>query len=137
MKLQSENITHDSELTEMEESRMKSNSANKFIIDQCSLLTHQILIATYIVGGPSERTLPSAVIDTECLDDDSQPHLFCSLPPPPQLASVLKKTKSTQLKGHSELQRFLQDTKQGLHDANWLSHARRAYKASLIEDIKV
>ena len=47
MKLQFENITHDSELTEMEESRMKSNSANKFVIDRCSLLTHQIFIATY------------------------------------------------------------------------------------------
>ena len=136
MKLQSENITQDSELTEMEESRIKSNSANKLIIDQCSQLTHQILIATYIVGGPSERTLPSAVTDTECSDDDSQSHLFCSLPPP-QLASVLKKTRSTQLKGQSELQRFLQDTKQGLHDANWLSHARRAYKTSCTEDIKV
>lgn len=135
MKLQSENITHNSELTEMEESRIKSGSANKFIIDQCSLLTHQILITTYIVGGPGERTLPSTVIDTDCLDDNSQSHLFGSLPPP-QLATVLKKT-STQLKGNSELQRFLQDTKQGLHDANWLSHARRAYKASCTEDIKV
>lgn len=136
MKLQSENITHDSGLTEMEESRIKSNSANKFIIiDQSSLLRHQILIATYVVGGPSERTLPSAVTDTECLGDDRESHLFCSLPPP-QLASVLKKTRSTQLKGQSDLQRFLQDTRHGLHDANWLSHARRAYKASRTDDIK-
>ena len=43
---------------------------------------HQILIATYTVGGPSERILPSAVTDTECLDDDSQSHLFVvNLPP--------------------------------------------------------
>lgn len=137
MKLQSENITYDSERTEMEESRLKSNSANKFvIIDQCSLLRHQILIATYIVGGPSERTLPTAATNTECLDYNSESRLFCSLPPP-QLASVLKKTRSTQLKGQTDLQRFLQDTKQGLHDANWLSHARRAYKASCTDDIKV
>jgi hypothetical protein len=115
---------------------VKANSANKFIIiDECSLLRHQILTATYIVGGPSERILPATVIDTEHLDRDCESNLFCSLPPP-QLASATRKI-STRLKGQTDFQRFLQDTKRGLHDANWLSHARRAYKASRNDDIKV
>jgi hypothetical protein len=137
LKLQSENVASDYEITQMEESRLKSNSANKFIIiDQCSLLRHQILIATYVVGGPSERILPPAVVDTEPLDGDNESSLFCSLPPP-QLASATMKMRSTRLKGKTDFQRFLQDTKQGLHDANWLSHARRAYKASRNDDVKV
>jgi hypothetical protein len=118
----------------MEESRAKSNSANKFIIiDQCSLLRHQILLATYIVGGPSERILPPAIIDT---DGSGESSLFCTLPPP-HLPSAAKKMRSTQLRGQTEFQRFLQDTKQGVHDANWVCHARRAYKASRNHDIKV
>jgi hypothetical protein len=110
---------------------VKSNSANKLIIiDECSLLRHQILIATYIVGGPSER-----ILLTEHLNGDCQSNLFCSLPPP-QLASR-RKIRNTRLRGQTDLQKFLQDTKRGLHDANWLSHARRAYKASCNDDIKV
>jgi hypothetical protein len=121
----------------MEKSRVKSNSANKFIIiDQCSLLRHQILLATYIVGGPSERILPPANVGTEHLDGSGELSMFCTLPPP-QLASVAKKMRSTQLRSQTDLQRFLQDTKQGLHDANWLAHARRAYKASRNDDVKV
>jgi hypothetical protein len=116
---------------------VKSNSANKFIIiDECSLLRHQILIATYTVGGPSERILPATAVDTEHLNGDCQSNLFCSLPPP-QLASARRKIRNTRLRGQTDLQKFLQDTKRGLHDANWLSHARRAYKASCNDDIKV
>ncbi|PNF39806.1 hypothetical protein B7P43_G03500 [Cryptotermes secundus] len=132
LKLQSENMSE----SEIEESRMKSNSVNKcIIIDKCSLLRHQILIATYAVGGPSERILPAVVIDAEHLDGDGESNLFCSLPPP-KLASATRKMRSTRLKGQTDIQRFLQDTKQGLHDASWLSHARRAYRASCSDDIK-
>ncbi|XP_021940589.1 protein broad-minded-like isoform X2 [Zootermopsis nevadensis] len=53
-----------------------------------------------------------------------------------QLTSAAKKKRSTQPRGQTDFQRFLQDTKQGVHDANWLSHARRAYKASFNIDIK-
>lgn len=134
LKLQSENITFDSDITETEGTRVKSSSANKFIIiDQCSLMRHQILVATYIVGGPRERILPPTIIDT---DGNGESGLFCTLPPP-QLTSAAKKKRSTQPRGQTDFQRFLQDTKQGVHDANWLSHARRAYKASFNIDIKV
>lgn len=123
--------------SEIEESRVKSNSVNKcIIIDKCSLLRHQILIATYAVGGPSERILPTVDIDAEHLNGDGESNLFCSLPPP-QLASATRKIRSTRLKGQTDIQRFLQDTKRGLHDASWLSHARRAYRASCSDDIKV
>jgi len=37
----------------------------------------------------------------------------------------------------TELQRFLHDTKAGLHDSTWLGHARRAYRLSAHADIKV
>ncbi|XP_026283407.1 protein broad-minded-like isoform X1 [Frankliniella occidentalis] len=37
----------------------------------------------------------------------------------------------------TDLQRFLQDTRHGLHDNMWLSHARRAYRASSRSELKV
>ncbi|XP_034245390.1 protein broad-minded-like [Thrips palmi] len=37
----------------------------------------------------------------------------------------------------TDLQRFLQDTRHGLHDNMWISHARRAYRASCRSDLKV
>ncbi|KAK3922002.1 Protein broad-minded [Frankliniella fusca] len=37
----------------------------------------------------------------------------------------------------TEFQRFLQDTRHGLHDNTWMSHARRAYRASSRSELKV
>ncbi|XP_069678294.1 protein broad-minded-like [Periplaneta americana] len=137
LKLQSENITSDAEPIEAEELRSRSSSSNEpIIIDQCSILRHQILVATYAIGGPTERILPQVVFDKE--HEDNIPTLFCSLPPPSlaSLRSTARQRRSTRLKGQTDFQRFLQDTKQGLHDANWLSHARRAYKTSRNEEVK-
>ncbi|PSN57250.1 hypothetical protein C0J52_02542 [Blattella germanica] len=137
LKLQSENVTSHSEddSKEVGDSKLKSNPSNKtIIIDECSLLRHQILIATYAVGGASERRIPPTVVNAEQLDD-GELKLFCDWPPP-QFATGRSTARNTRLKGQSDLQKFLQDTKQGLHDANWLSHARRAYKSSRNDDVK-
>lgn len=37
----------------------------------------------------------------------------------------------------SDIEKFLQKTRHGPYDNNWLRHARKAYKASLMYDIKV
>lgn len=37
----------------------------------------------------------------------------------------------------SELQKFMQETKYGLYDTNWLKQARKAFKTSLCCNIKV
>lgn len=50
-----------------------------------------------------------------------------------------KLTKGVTLKKQSELWRFLNDTRTGLHDSTWLIHCRRAYRAELManEETKV
>ena len=57
-----------------------------------------------------------------------------SLPPTPA-EEPIKRT----IKKQSELSKFLNDTRGGLHDTGWLVHCRRAYRTEMKinEEIKV
>nr|CAD7463488.1 unnamed protein product [Timema tahoe] len=129
LKLQSENTIN----SEFDNSTLNSSCDEKdMIIDAHSLLRHQILVATYVVGGPSERTLPSTELCEELDGEESVPFLFSSYPPP---QPYFKKTEVSP-KTQTELHKFLKETRHGPHDSGWLLHARKAYRLSCHNDIK-
>nr|CAD7393820.1 unnamed protein product [Timema cristinae] len=129
LKLQSENTIN----SEFDNFTLNSSCDEKdMIIDAHSLLRHQILVATYVVGGPSERTLPSTELCEELDKEESVPFLFSSYPPP---QSYFKQTEVSP-KTQTELHRFLKETRHGPHDSGWLLHARKAYRLSCHNDIK-
>nr|CAD7196040.1 unnamed protein product [Timema douglasi] len=129
LKLQSENTIN----SEFDNFTLNSSYDEKdMIIDAHSLLRHQILVATYIVGGPSERTLPSTELCEGLDEEESVPFLFSSYPPP---QSYFKQTEVSP-KTQTELHRFLKETRHGPHDSGWLLHARKAYRLSCHNDIK-
>ncbi|KAJ9601036.1 hypothetical protein L9F63_000771, partial [Diploptera punctata] len=137
LKLQADNVTSDNNSYE-DDSKTQINTANKpIIIDENSMLRHQILLTTYAIGGPTERIIPPTITQSEQLDD-GEINLFSCFPPPQfrSARSTARSIKNNRLKGATDLQKFLQDTKQGLHDANWLSYARKAYKSSRSDDVK-
>nr|CAD7599115.1 unnamed protein product [Timema genevievae] len=129
LKLQSENTIN----SEFDNSTLNSScDETDMIIDAHSLLRHQILVATYVVGGPSERTLPSTELYEELDGEESVPFLFSSYPPPQPYFKKAEVSPKTQ----TELHKFLKETRHGPHDSGWLLHARKAYRLSCHNDIK-
>ncbi|XP_066998631.2 protein broad-minded [Anabrus simplex] len=127
--LQRENIVSPIREEDKEEKTTKKN----IIIDECSLLRHQILMSTYVIGGPSERTIPSIEMDFDTLEDDEGPRLFGELPNIPIRSPNVR---SSRYKSYSDLQKFLQDTRKGLHDSNWLVRARKLFRTACQEPVK-
>jgi hypothetical protein len=97
------------------------------IVDELSVLRNHIIVQILVPGGPGERTLPPATCDTQ---EFTLP-LFGALPVPREYTRTSLRVVSSKRQQLSELQRFLADSRPGVHDAQWLLHCRRAAKASL------
>ncbi|XP_024945813.1 protein broad-minded isoform X2 [Cephus cinctus] len=88
-----------------------------YALDECSFLRHEILLSSYYMRP---RQMENIAELQECT-------LFSKLPPPEKY----HETRSLQNRSsHSELNRFLQESKPGLRDNNWVTEARRAHRDS-------
>lgn len=88
---------------------------SEVIIDECSLLRHKIIEQTYLPGRYRANSKPT------------------HLAPRPESTLARAKPRS---RGNGELARWLSETKLGLHDHNWLKHARKLYRSSCLDDIR-
>ncbi|XP_039276742.1 protein broad-minded isoform X2 [Nilaparvata lugens] len=88
-------------------------SSDTVIVDECSLLRHEILERSHVAGRPGV--------------DGKLYFAFPSL----STASAERRQRPRTAKhgGGGELSRFLQETRSGLHDTAWLKQARKAYRA--------
>lgn len=88
---------------------------SEVIIDECSLLRHKIIEQTYLPGRYRANSKPT------------------HLAPRPESTLARAKPRS---RGNGELARWLSETKLGLHDHNWLKHARKLYRNSCLDDVR-
>ncbi|XP_054272562.1 protein broad-minded-like [Macrosteles quadrilineatus] len=95
------------------ESRVDESS--EVIIDECSLLRQKIIEKTILPVKVNTNLKPS--------------HTF------PRPDSTLTRTKPRS-RGNGEFARWLSETRPGLHDHNWLKHARKLYRNSSPDDVK-
>lgn len=102
----------------------ESESKVMYILDECSFLRHQIICNSYYFGhkNSNNTTKPE-----ECA-------LFSKLSHLQKSEEARSVTKST---SHSELGKFLQESKPGLRDNGWVGQARKAHKVSSKDSIKV
>uniref|UniRef100_A0A1B6DV25 Protein broad-minded n=1 Tax=Clastoptera arizonana TaxID=38151 RepID=A0A1B6DV25_9HEMI len=89
--------------------------SSEVIIDEASSLRHKILEQSYFPRN--------------CRSDAK---LYFT---PPQVVTTLHRIK-VKSKTNGEYMKFLQDTKTGLHDMNWLKQARKVYRMSSFDEIK-
>ncbi|XP_046748822.1 protein broad-minded-like, partial [Diprion similis] len=94
-----------------------------YAIDEAGFLRHKVLLKSYCI-------INKFIGDTEVLE---QAQLFSKLPPPVKF-DMEKLCPTIPL--HSELGRFLQESKPGLRDNGWVSQARKAHKISSKEPIQ-
>lgn len=107
----------DYEESTMENDSDKPESTKEYIIDDSSLLRHDILLKTYYV---THKRKQYAVPLEEY-------QLFSEFPPPKIYTDVIS---SPDMEYDSELQDMLQDERPGLLDISWVSQVRMAHKAS-------
>ncbi|OXU24362.1 hypothetical protein TSAR_016811 [Trichomalopsis sarcophagae] len=91
---------------------VKSN----YIVDECSLLRHTILLNCYYVRHKR----------SEYMVTPEESRLFSKLPPPEGIDDDFVKPRPSQ----SDLTTWLQDTGPGLRDHNWVLQTRRAHRSS-------
>lgn len=107
-------VSQDHLLQLQSDNRIEESS--EVIIDECSSLRHTIL----------EQSFLPRHVRTDI-------KLYYT---PLQSTTTLHRTK-VKTRFNGELMKFLQDTRTGLHDMNWLKQVRKSYKASVSDDIKV
>ncbi|XP_019698395.1 protein broad-minded isoform X2 [Harpegnathos saltator] len=94
----------------------KTESTKEYVIDDSSLLRHDILVKSYyMTPKKKEYTLPL---------EDYQ--LFSEFPPP----KIYEDTADAYMEYDSELNDMLQEERPGLLDIGWVSQVRAAHKAS-------
>ncbi|TSP57610.1 Protein broad-minded [Bagarius yarrelli] len=92
---------------------------NEFIIDGLSVDRNHLLVRINVIGGPSERRLPSRALQK---GNDPYPWpIFSSFPVP--ACYTLEMSKTSWTKQDSEVSAFL--TKEGERDENWMDNCRR------------
>lgn len=92
------------------------DTKSNYIVDECSLLRHAILLNCYYVRHKRS--------DYMVAPEESR--LFSKLPPPEGIDDDFVKRSSSQ----SDLTSWLQDTGPGLRDHNWVLQTRRAHRSS-------
>jgi hypothetical protein len=121
-------------LQQQKENTVSDDENAGVILDLLSLQRNHILVQTSLYGGPGEKIVPPINMpDT----GEYVWSLFCALPVPKEYFKVPLRSAS---KKQGELQKFLSDTRPGVHDAQWLMHCRKAAKSTLtqcLDEIKV
>ncbi|RZF43904.1 hypothetical protein LSTR_LSTR007240 [Laodelphax striatellus] len=100
-------------LAQQKSSRI-DESSDTVIIDECSLLRHEILERSHHVSAAAA----------------APPKLYFALPCGP--VERRQRPRTGKHGGCGELARFVQETRSGLHDATWLKQARKAYRAGCV-----
>lgn len=94
------------------------------MIDMLSLERNYILVKTYLIGGPSERVIPSRTLPPGLNTSFSMP-LFSSYPVPSDyIPSVSSKSSP---KEDNELVRFLNETKKAELTLSWLEKCQKVF----------
>lgn len=103
--------------TENDDDDDKPEPTKEYVIDDSSLLRHDILLKSYYATHKRKQyALP--------LEDY---YLFSEFPPPRIYADM---TDTVDAKYDSELDDILQEERPGLLDISWVSQVRAAHKAS-------
>ena len=102
-------------------------SAPNYVVDECGLLRHKILLNCYFVR-PKRN---------EYFVTPEESRLFSTLPPPQGCfdedsiaLTEEKEVEEEEAEDDSELAVWLRDCGPGLRDGNWVSYTRKAHKAS-------
>lgn len=98
-----------------------STGQDEFVIDGLSVERNHLLVRMNVIGGPSEKRLPSRALQK---GNDPYPWpIFSSYPVPTCYTLEIPKTSWT--KQDSEVSAFLTSSKDGERDENWMENCRR------------
>lgn len=104
-------------LLQLQSENRVEESSTDVIIDECSVLRHRILEQSYLPRFCNSGT-----------------KLYYTLG---QHTSTVQRIKARS-RGNNELTRFLQETRSGLHDGNWIKQVKKVYRsANFNGDVKV
>lgn len=122
---------HFQELMLESQSDNRLENGKDYIIDMCSVERNQILVKTYLIGGPSERILPGRAL-TEDVDIPYPWPLFSSYPPPKVYLPVEKICKMTAFEEGDPLLEFLEGSDPVSADSSqWLQDCRKTFCETL------
>ncbi|CAG5121521.1 unnamed protein product [Candidula unifasciata] len=109
---------------------LKEQEANKIedsgaiIADMLSVERNYILVKSYLVGGPSERTLPARTLEEDRTGNIQAPTLFSSYPVPKEYQpNVISKSSTKQ---ENELTKFLNAQRAEKKPKLWVDKCRGA-----------
>ncbi|XP_014204749.1 protein broad-minded-like [Copidosoma floridanum] len=103
-------------LVQATEEELSFEAQPSYVVDECSMLRHSIIVSTYYVRHKRNEssTLPEEV------------RLFSKLPPPHPLDGDVRPSASSE----SELEVWLSDCGPVIRDNSWILGTRRAHRAS-------
>eukprot|EP00794_Sanderia_malayensis_P005435 gene5435-6114_t len=121
-------------LLRLQASNKLDDDAN-YIIDNCSVERNQILVRTYIIGGPTERVIPARTLTQEPSNPYPWP-LFSSFPIPSDYTPHESNHVMTAFEQPDEVCRFLTETEPEAFNTldethDWLSRCRAVFVSSL------
>ncbi|KAH9488114.1 hypothetical protein Btru_065340, partial [Bulinus truncatus] len=100
----------------------KTQDSDTIILDLLSIERNYILVKTFLIGGPSERTLPPKSIDEDKSGTVKPPLLFSSYPIPREYQpNIAGRTAGKQ---ENELTKFLSSSKVDKKPKVWLEKCR-------------
>lgn len=103
-------------LLQLQSDNRVEESSTDVIVDECSVLRHRILEQSYLPRHCHSETKLYYIV--------------------PRHMSTVRRIKARS-RVNTELTRFLQETRSGLHDGNWVKQVRKAYRSTnCSEDIK-
>ncbi|XP_059144454.1 protein broad-minded-like isoform X2 [Physella acuta] len=118
-----------------EQEQNKLEGSDDFITDILSVERNYILVKTYLIGGPTERILPSRTLNDKHIDEDKPAHaqlpiLFSSYPIPKEYQPNIQAKSST--KQDNELSKFLNASRQEKKPKVWMEKCRELFYKLLI-----
>ncbi|BFZ12598.1 hypothetical protein BsWGS_15637 [Bradybaena similaris] len=108
-----------------EQESNKTEDSEVIIADMLSLERNYILVKTCLVGGPTERTLPSRTLEEDKKGNIQAPKLFSSYPIPREYQpNIISKSSTKQ--AENELTKFLNDKRGEKKPKLWVEKCRGA-----------
>lgn len=99
----------------------------KYIIDECSLLRHKILLNSYYMKHKYYNISSKEHEEMKNTLEPEEHQLFSTLPPP---NIIVEQRVSYNIESDSALEDMLGNSKPGLLDSNWVLQIRNAYISS-------